>query len=132
MQWTVDKKGMLSEQENILCIGCRFVGDDCWKRKIEWLLAEHKEQPTITSNEKKFLEILDFEYITRDKTGALCGHEKKPVKDKCIWLENGKVWSFIYNNDFKNVKFDFVQWEDDEPWAVEDLLKLEVKDENNY
>lgn len=24
--------------------------------------------------------------------------------------------------------FDFIKWEDEEPWSVEDLKKLEVKD----
>lgn len=25
--------------------------------------------------------------------------------------------------------FDFIKWEDEEPWSVEDLKKLEVKNE---
>ena len=35
---------------------------------------------------------------------------------------------YISNNLFGNM-FDFIKWEDEEPWSIEDLKKLEVKDE---
>ncbi len=29
---------------------------------------------------------------------------------------------------FSDLDFEFIEWEDEEPWAVEDLLKLEVEE----
>ena len=26
-----------------------------------------------------------------------------------------------------DIKFDFIKWEDEDPWSIEDLKKLEVK-----
>ena len=45
-----------------------------------------------------------------------------------------KLWISDYAchdmpKDMYGSMFDFIKWEDEEPWSVEDLKKLEVKDE---
>ena len=106
----------------------------CAGKKIEWLLAEHKEQPTITSNEKKLLELIEHGYITRDKDGEIFFTNKEPIKGSDNWFFTGFDFKekYIDLSVFKNVNFDFIKWEDEEPWVIEDLLKLEVRDESNY
>ena len=37
-------------------------------------------------------------------------------------------WQEIYCNILNDCKLSFIKWEDDEPWAVSDLLNLEVID----
>ena len=130
--WFVDKDNKFCLKENETCEDCKFSNNiNCGKAKVEWLLAEHKEQPTITSNEKKFLEILDgrYKYIARDKDRELCAYELKPRKISTCWDNANDIWTSLYIRYLEHVYFDFIKWEDDEPWAVEDLLKLEVRDD---
>ena len=131
--WFADKNNKICIKRDYLCTGCKFSNTfSCLKAKIEWLLAEHKEQPTITSNEKRFLEILDYKYIARDVGGVLYGYQTIPKKYETYWDSEDWGSLSIHRSAFKNVSFDFIKWSDEEPWAVKDLLKLEVRDENNY
>lgn len=112
---------------------CKFYDDnydddkDCETNKIEWLYSEHKEQPKLTQNERKLCEILKDGYIVRDKTGSVCVKIKKPFKlvSEGYWDAYGEYFYIIYRI-FNDCDFSFIKWEDDEPWAVSDLLKLEV------
>lgn len=88
--------------------------NEVWKR----------EEPTITEDEKTILRNLpaDYEWIARDKNGRLCVYPGKPSKAVTAWgCTSGHRFFDLFNHLFKMVK-----WEDDEPWKVEDLLKLDV------
>lgn len=86
-----------------------------------------REEPTITSDEKNILQNIDsnFRYIARDEDETLLICIKKPVKSKDYWLASSNPESFNY---FRHL-FKMVKWEDEEPWLIEDLLKLPVKED---
>lgn len=108
--------------------------DNCEYALTQWYLAEHIEKPTLTKQERAFLEICKPEcYIARDKNKVLWIYSAKPIKGKMAWeYDEGdacimeKLIKFILTVDINKI-FHFIKWEDEEPWKVEDLLKLEVK-----
>lgn len=87
------------------------------------LLWERKEMPKLTEDEKVVLRNIDKEYkwITRDEDMTLSFHSVKPHKEAYFWssLEANYV-----DNLFPNL-FQFIEWEDDEPYSIEELLKGE-------
>lgn len=89
--------------------------NEVWKR----------EEPTITEDEKVILRNLPgkYEWIARDESGVLYIYHDKPKKEEFMWVDG-------FENKCLNLfshLFGMVKWEDDEPWKIEDLLKLEVK-----
>lgn len=90
-------------------------------------LIWEREEPTITSDEKNILQNIDsnFRYIARDEDETLCIYIKKPIKSKDYWLASSSPESL---NSFRHL-FKMVKWEDEEPWLIEDLLKLPVKED---
>ena len=119
------------------CDLCMYTSDkDCTDTFLEWCEAEYIERPTLTNNERKFLEVIDpiFIYMVRDCDGCMSFYVNKPSKNitcKC-WKRNDPYISIFLNFGlFNNVNFDMVQWENEEPWLIEDLKKLEVKEDAN-
>ena len=87
------------------------------------LLLERKETPKLTEDEKVILRNIDKEYkwIARDDDGLLCVYKEKPTKDDYDgW--NDSAFSFASLWAFDNL-FQFIKWEDDEPYSIEELLK---------
>lgn len=104
---------------------------NCTRFVQEWANAEYVEKPKLTKNEKLFLSLLNekWKYMTRDKYGYLWVHDLKPLKLTDVWsysLINGMRVSDLVIDMFSMVK-----WEDEEPWSIEDLNKLPVKEEEN-
>ena len=102
----------------------------CTDEKIKWLYEEHKEQQKLTKDERKLCEIIASDtYIARDKSGSLFVYDKKPYKkdDRIGWCTKDYCVS-ISDFIFADCNFSFIKWEDEEPWKVSDLLKLEVMD----
>lgn len=102
--------------------------DEAMKR---WFESEHIEKPKLAKNEKLFLSLLNekWKYMTRDKYGYLWVHDLKPLKLTDVWkysLSDGMRVSDLVIDMFSMVK-----WEDEEPWSIEDLNKLPVKEEEN-
>ena len=125
--------GKITGCGTISCNKCEFYGgDSCTQVKIEWLYEEHIEQPKLTKNERKLCEILQNDYyVARDNSGTIYVYAKKPhKKEKCNqWFEPYDEYYVPFSDYvFKDCNFSFIKWEDDEPWAVSDLLKLEVMD----
>lgn len=52
--------------------------------------------------------------------------EKMLQKNLTFSYSNDGTLNCISTNLFGNM-FDFIRWEDKEPWCIEDLKKLEVK-----
>lgn len=129
--FALHKDGYFTYCGIISCNKCEFYGGhSCTKAKIEWLYSEHIEQPKLTQNERKLCEVLRKDcYIVRDKTGSVCVKIKKPFKilSEGYWDAYGE-YCYIIERIFNDCDFSFIKWEDDEPWAVSDLLKLEVMD----
>ena len=122
---------------DIHCEQCLFhKGDDyggyCYDTKrIRWAESEYVAKPTITSREKKFLDVLlpKWKYIARDSNNSLFIYPIKPIRFGTCWMVKNdynvyKIAKYVYGN-----MFNFIRWEDEEPWSIEDLKKLEVKDE---
>lgn len=126
---------------NTPCESCMF--DDCGKhigrskecadRFYEWSESEYVEKPTITSKEKAFLDLLlaKWKYIARSESKSLCVFDSLPIKGENGWyIENISMCDYCYISQklFDNM-FNFIKWEDEEPWSIEDLKKLEVRGE---
>lgn len=119
---------------DINCEQCLFnKTDDCgcdYEATMRWAESEYVEKkPTITSREKNFLDALlsNFKYIARDKDNLLYIYYDKPIRGNKFWISN-----YTYHDMPKYMYGDilsFIKWEDEKPWSIEDLKKLEVKDE---
>jgi nucleoside 2-deoxyribosyltransferase len=85
-------------------------------------------KPTLNEKERKFLELLNPDhYMARDEDGALYIHNHKPDRGHHGWIV-GRInnlaitpWEFLD----PSIKFDFITWDDEKPWKIEDLLKLD-------
>ena len=132
-RFMVTKDNKVVDYEDIACEQCLFNIDNeccCSDNDIErWAESEYVEKPTITPKEKKFLDTLLFncKYIARDENNRLYVYYQKPVHKNELWTSNDDYY-YISTSLFGNM-FDFIKWEDEEPWSIEDLKKLEVKDE---
>lgn len=77
----------------------------------------------LTQEEKeilKALKTLEFKYIARDADGQLYAYDGTLKKDMLCWRQIGGYDCFqLYANQFK-----FIKWEDNEPCAIDELLKL--------
>ena len=85
------------------------------------LLWERKEAKP-TEDEKVILRNVPqyYKWIARDGNGVVCLYPDKPHKSKTIWGSYGVLFPFHH-------LFQFIKWEDDEPYLIEDLLKREEK-----
>lgn len=83
-----------------------------------------REELTLTEDERVILLNLpaNYEWIARDKNGRLCVYPGRPSKAVTSWCTSGYRFFDLFNHLFQ-----MVRWEDDEPWKIEDLLKLDVK-----
>lgn len=114
------------------CASCVFSnlnnqGDrvGCSVRRIKWLLSEYKEPVKLTEIEYYILKYVkentEFKYLVRLKNGNLCTYFEKPFKDKQhrVWTNKENVNSRL---SMFNDLFEFINWEDSEPTAIEDVL----------
>jgi hypothetical protein len=106
----------------------------CNARSIFWLNSEYIESPKLTKREKAFLTSLhpQFKYITRNKEGYLTIHQVEPVETGFgNWDSVGigcEKLSLSPDQNLFAIDFGFITWEDNKPWKISELLKLEVQD----
>ena len=132
----VDENRSLSNAENKLALSLlnynehlKYLGDDnndfdivaVYELKEVW----KREEPTITEDEKAILRNLPagYKWIAQDRDGRLFVYPGKPSKAVNAW---GSTLGYTFLGSFNHL-FKMVKWEDDEPWKIEDLLKLDVK-----
>lgn len=74
-----------------------------------------------------FLEYLgeELKYIVRSKSDNLIAYQNSAEKREDGWVID---FGAIKSLQKLNIDFPMVKWEDDEPWLIEDLKKLEVVD----
>lgn len=86
------------------------------------LLWERKEKPQLTEDEKVILRNLPKEYkwVARDKNGQIFLYTNRPVKAREHWDCEFQAYYFSFGHLFQ-----FIKWEDEEPYSIEDLLKGE-------
>ena len=86
------------------------------------LLWERKEaikpNPKLTKDEKVILKNVpkEYKYIARDKNGWIFLYIDKPVK-RNFWFDDCGTIRFPFDHLFQ-----FIQWEDEEPYSIEELL----------
>ena len=87
------------------------------------ILWERKEKPKLTEDEKVILRNLpkDYKWIARDLSGMVYIFIERPEKGQAIWYGCGQPMIPFYH------LFNFIKWEDDEPYSIEELLKGEEK-----
>ena len=87
------------------------------------LLWERKEKPKplLTEDEKTILRNVPkhYEWIARDLSGLVYIFIERPEKGQAIWYGCGQPMIPFYH------LFNFIKWEDDESYSIEDLLKGE-------
>lgn len=139
--FAVNKKGILATCATVGCLGCIFAfsnnkntpGLSCGDRKMMWALQEHIEKPTLNKYERAFCEALQIGWIARNRiNGRISIFTKKPTREASgYWyIKDGNCFAISHFAAFNHeLKFDFIQFENEEPWSVEELLKLEVIDE---
>lgn len=71
----------------------------------------------------------DWKYIARDEDRRLFVYKIQPKKG-CIHWECTCDNCLLLNRQL-NIVFPMVKWEDEKPWLIEDLKKLEVVEEYN-
>lgn len=88
-----------------------------------------REEPTITSIERVLLENVEkkYKYIARDHDLALFIFGESPTKENMMWFR--KPDSYVASFTVYGHLFPMVKWEDKEPWLIEDLLKLQTKED---
>ena len=135
---TITKDNKVVNCDDITCGHCLFNKTDdsiCYRdvnALYRWVESEYveEEKPTITLREKHFLNILSpkSKYIARDESNKLYVYNGKPARTNCYWHSNNGVFCYhVSTNIFGNM-FDFIKWEDEEPWRIEDLKKLECEE----
>lgn len=82
--------------------------------------VEFIERPKLTDEQKLELEyfrrVRNMLWIAKDIPGKVCAHASQPVKETYLWNCDGTC------NNLK-LDYDFISFEDDEPWSIEELLK---------
>ena len=121
--------GRIVPCSGLLCSECLFRANDCRENIKDWSESEYVEKSVISKRDREFLEYLNVNmgYIARDMSGSLYIYVKKPYKEVDCWSASAcetekSLWMF-------NVVFPMVKWEDEEPWLIEGLKKLEVVEE---
>lgn len=88
----------------------------------------HVERPKLTKRERLYCELVEEGWLARDSDSCLWLYINKiPKKFSSSWdadTTNADVLELNVPN-FSNA-FSFIKWEDEQPWSIEDLLKLEV------
>ena len=80
----------------------------------------------LTVEEHALCVALGEGYLARSKRGRLIFHYEKPKKNNeiGIWLTTGRRTGRF--SGFPHLKFEFITWEDEEPYSIKDLLALPV------
>lgn len=109
------------------CEECLFCSANCKEKVREWSESEYIE--VISKRDRAFLEYLDtiIHYVTRDLNDDLHIYISKPHKLIDCWESSG--CELDKSLKFFKLDFQMVKWEDDKPWLIEDLKKLEVVEE---
>ena len=114
------------------CYGKRGRSNSCRDKLYEWAESEYVEKkPTITSRENNFLDAIlpSCKYIARDINNDLYIYYNKPRRNSMndSWITDNTNYFYVSRDMYGNM-FDFIKWEDEKPWSIEDLKKLEVRE----
>lgn len=95
----------------------------CKAECIDWLKDEFKPKLELTELEKDVLKKAyseEYQYIARDEDGALYLYEDVPTLESIQWSLYG---SGGMNRLFMDSFFQFITWESQTAYKIEDLIK---------
>lgn len=110
---------------DIDCSDCLFCGcDNCSIKRNEWSNSEAIEQIILTKAEKTILENVDKQYkwIARDENDVLWVYSNKPNKNTDHWNCYASSNNTITRINAFNHLFQFIKWEDYEPYNIGYIL----------
>lgn len=92
----------------------------CEKKFKSWLEQEYVEKPRLSNNEYIILKNLneDGKWIARSVKNDLYVYVDKPTKNTREWYESYGYLIFAGYNHL----FQFVKYEDDEPYSIQELI----------
>ena len=110
------------------CRECLFHSsneEQCKAKVREWAESEYVERPVISKRDRAFLDYLgeNAKWLTRESGSGISVWLTKPKKDKSISAWTDGMYNCLSE---LNIDFPMVKFEDEEPWLIEDLKKLEV------
>lgn len=126
--------GHIESCSDTFCNECLFCADNCKERVREWAESEYIEKPVISKRDRVFLDYIgeEYKFIARDENGELFVYIGEPHKLIDCW-EVDCCENVICEADkplqMFNIDLPMIKWEDNEPWLIEDLKKLEVVEE---
>lgn len=97
-------------------VGC----SECLKLSLLDLIKEYKEPIKLNFLEHAYLKEAiesNYKYIICDKDGHKYFYKDKPFKSFDEWLDNRNTFCGILDS-----LFNFVKWEDEEPYSIDSIL----------
>lgn len=94
---------------------------ECLRLSLLELLEEYKEPIKLTRFEYEYLKVAkenEYNFIARDKNGTLVVYNIALHKTDTLWCTASAKWDKV---NFNNL-FNFVKWEDEEPWKIDSIL----------
>ena len=116
------------------CSGCPLAELHCELYKITpehirrvqaW--SDAHPEVILTDRQREILEalnLLGFRYIAQDSDSSVCAYTERPEKGNEMWIGNREYFNFKYSRkDGYATVSPLVEWSDDEPLNIEDILK---------
>ena len=127
-EWLLSKMQNMSDEELAVFLDSpyEFLKIKRTECISNWLKSEHKEKITLSEVERIILENIDKEYkwIARDECGDLVLHAVEPHKEyMCNTWINDEAEDDILS-PFNHL-FQFITWNDEQPYNIEEILKGE-------
>lgn len=90
--------------------------EECSGKIKKWCESEYIEKPTLTKNEKSYLDMIkpDYMYIARDKNGLIFIYSEIPYINNSFTAWEVKSSDNLRKvpDSLKDINFDFIKWED--------------------
>lgn len=122
-----DRQNIARSCDGLKCEDCVFGEEEdcsCSFSRMKWMLSECKEPLKVSKLEYDILKYLSDNtkhmYIVRDGNGNIFLYDVEPEKSKSApwWTGRGMCYMGMFNKLFQ-----FVQFEDEEPRAIKDILE---------
>lgn len=116
---------MIDKNWDFYCTNTKECMVDCTKCKRWWLKQEYKGKIELSEAEGVILESIDKKYgwIARDEDDELSIYEEKPHKREYGGWDTESMSSECESLSAFNHLFQFVKWEDEEPYNIEELIE---------
>lgn len=117
-----DDPTVIRKCNEVDCHECLFNYGKCFLERMRWIFSEYKEPIKLSRLEYEILERAlnrkKVRYIVRDSDNGLMTYGHKPDKGQDCWNISLPYLQLALFNDL----FQFVQWEDEEPTSIQEVL----------